>query len=164
MASFVDNKLTIKCKDNDHKEKIKKVIFKYNDNNEPVFTMAKLLPCPKEFDENPTHTRIGYHWYCAVWGTKWDARYPKSFESGNTVSILYTTAWDANKPWVWTLCEFIKEISYSLDKQEYREVSVSHFYFDEYEDFGELMTWKFIDNNYDIKKNIKVTDQIPEWF
>jgi len=164
MADYLDNKLIIKCKDSNHKEKIKKVIFKYNDNNESVFTMAKLLPCPEGFDENPTYTEIGYHWSCAVWGTKWDVRYSDIFESGNTIGITYQTAWDANIPWVWTLCEFIKEISFSLDKQEFKDVTVTHFYFDEYEDSGELMTWKFIDNSYDFEKNIKVSDQIPEWF
>jgi len=164
MASYVENKLTIKCKDKNQKEKIKKVIFKYNDKNEPVFTMAKLLPRPEGFDENPTYTEIGYHWSCAVWGTKWDAKYSKSIESGNTIGITYRTAWNPNQPWVWTLCEFIKAISFSLDKQEFDDVTVTYFCFDEYEDFGDLMTWKFIDNSYDIKKDIKVSDQIPEWF
>ena len=140
------------------------MLFKYNDINEPVFTMAKLLPCPEGFDENPTYTEIGYHWSCAVWGTKWDAYCMSISESGNTISITYRTAWDANIPWVWTLCDFIKATSFSMDKQEFKDVTVAHFYFDEYKDSGELMTWKFIDNNYNIAQNLKVTDQIPEWF
>ena len=163
MADYVINKLTIRCKDTKQKEKIKKVIFKYDEKNKPIFTMGKLLPHPEGFSENPTFTEIGSEWFCAAWGTKWDALYPKIFESENIITIIYDTAWDPNGPWVLTLIRFIHQISFSLNKQDFQEVSVTHFYFGQYDDFGNLMTWYYIDNSYDVIKDISVSSQIPSF-
>ena len=161
MADFIINKLTIRCKDIDQKEKIKQMLFMYDEKNKPIFTMAKLLPYPEGYSENPIYTEIGYYWFCAAWGTNWDARFPKVLDSGNSITIIYDTAWNPNSPWVITLCRFIHDISYSLNKQEFREVSVTHFYVEEYEDFGTLMTWTFIDGEYNLTENISVSSHIP---
>ncbi len=44
MPDYISNRLTITCKEGELKDKIRKMIFSYNENNEPILTMTKLLP------------------------------------------------------------------------------------------------------------------------
>jgi hypothetical protein len=117
------------------------MIFRTNDKNELVFSMTKLLPVPNGISYNPGYDEYGYDWCCSVWGTKWDAMYCRSFESGNSTIIYYETAWDPNIPWVETLCGYIRTISHHFGNKEPIEISVTHFYCQEYEDIGNEMKW-----------------------
>ena len=158
MADFVTNRLTITCKDSKLQEKIKKLIFNYDENNVPTFTMEILLPLPAGFSKNPTYTEYGHDWCVAVWGTKWDAYYPMISESGATIIITYETAWDPNIEWVKALCRYIKIASFSLDRSIEKGISVIHFYCDDYEDYGPEMKWSPL-NGCDIKKNVNIFNQ-----
>ncbi len=163
MADFVTNKLTIRCKDSNQKEKIKKLIFNYDEKNVPIFTMTKLLPIPEGLSDNPGYTEYGYDWCCAVWGTKWDARYPEILESGATIIIIYDTAWDPNTYWVRALCRYIRNISFSLDKNEFKDIYVTHSYFNEYEDIGSEMSWT-MDDSYIVTENVSISEKLSELF
>lgn len=155
MADFIRNTLTITCKNNEIKNKIKKMIFRTNDKNEQEFSMTKLLPVPEGISENPGYSEYGYDWCCTVWGTKWDARYGRIFESGDTIIIYYDTAWDPNIPWVDTLCRYIRCASYDYKKFERGEISVTHFYCEEYVETGTEMKWT-------LGKGVSLTENIVD--
>jgi len=141
MADYVNNRLIITCKDSEIKNKIKKMIFRNNEKNEQIFTMTKLLPVPEGLSENPGYTEYGYDWCCAVWGTKWDVIYNKITESGDSYIFNYDTAWDPNVLWVKALCRYIGLVSYPYKKNVSGEISITHFFCNEYEDFGTKMEW-----------------------
>src|SRR5664280_1661813 len=143
MADLIYNKLTIKCTDIEIRNKIKMMIFTENDKKEQIFTMKKLLPMPEGFSDTIGWNDFGYDWTHAVWGAKW-VRGSRISESGHTISIYYDTPWVPNLFWVETLCRYIDYVSnrYKCDKEVRENISVTHSYCDEYEDFGTRIEWR----------------------
>jgi len=121
--------------------------------------MAKFLPPPEGFSDNPAYTEFGYYWNCSVWGTKWDVFSTDIFESGATITIIYETAWDPNADWVMTLCRYISNMSFSLNDNENKEIYVTLFYVRDFDDYGSEIKWTPQDGHSYIE-NIYVTNQI----
>lgn len=153
------NILTITCESPEIMRKIKKLIFTYDSSDNTTFTMSKLLPMPNGLSENPSYSEIGYYWCIAMWGTKWDACYPRVFESGSTIVIDYDTAWDPNFRWVKALCNFIEVASYSIDKSTERGIKVKHFFCEKYEDYGTECNWDPL-SDWTFKENVPFSDEL----
>jgi hypothetical protein len=155
MPDYTWNKLIISSNDEQLKGKIKKVLFKYDAENNPILTMRKLLPRPEGFDENPGYNDFGYDWSIAIWGTKWDVDSHEVIESGETITIYYDTAWDPNIGWFKKLCEYI-EIQMYLSRQKSNDIiQLTIEFVNEYEDFGTRIEWS-PGKDYLVTKNIRI--------
>jgi len=141
MPDYTWNKLIITCSDDQLKEKIKKVLFKYNQENKPILTMKKLLPIPEGLDENPAYNELGYYWCYAVWGTKWDVDCHEVIESGETLTIYYDTAWNSNLCWFERFCEFVEDLTYAPFEKPKDLIHITLEYVEEYETLGTRIEW-----------------------
>jgi hypothetical protein len=127
MPNNVNNKLRVQCEDSAIMAKIKKMILKENNNHEPEYTMEILLPRSQAF---ATHEMYDLNWNRAVWGTKWDAYHCSVAESGDIITIYYTTAWSPNRSWVRVLCDYIDHLVGFDWEKENTKLSLEHRYSD----------------------------------
>lgn len=137
MPNNVSNKLKIQCEDSAIMAKIKKMILKEDINNETEFSMEILLPRSIAFADDE---RYDLNWNRAVWGTKWDIYNDSIIESGDTLTVNYSTAWNPNDGWVETLCCYLDHYI----RLNFRgiELSIEHRYSDYPGDFGGILEWK----------------------
>ena len=154
MADYIENKLIINCNDLIIKNKIKMLIFSENDKKEQIFTMEKMIPMPERFSDSVGYNEFGRDWSYALWGTKWAQSYNIT-ESGDTIIIDYQTPWVPNFFWVEALCRFIDSVSYKCDKEIRKNISVNHFYCNQYEDFGIEIDWT-LDKGYSLIENVRM--------
>jgi hypothetical protein len=122
--------------------KIKEFIFVEDENGKKQYSMEKLLPMPKGFSEHPGYSTYGYDWCCTVWGTKWDVCFPIVKESGNTLILLYETAWSPNCEWVEIFCKYINWSVYKYKKEETPSIEIEHDFWELGMGFAGKLFWR----------------------
>jgi Ferredoxin-like domain in Api92-like protein len=146
MPNHVSNKLEIHCEDNKTMNKIRMMIFDEDENNKQIFTMSKMLPLPARFSGKKEYNDFGYDWCRAIWGTKWDVYDEGIFDSGDSITIYYHTAWSPNDNWVESLCIYIQKTITHLKAEDRPSIYVKLQYHDYLGDFGGIMEWVPFDN------------------
>lgn len=139
MPNYVTNELKIQCNNLKTMEKIKHAIFIRDDNGNAEFSMQKLLPVPPESIDQAGDPEYRYYWCLTMWGTKWDVCFPKVKESGDTLILVYQTAWDTNDSWVKMLCNFINMI---VRDRENTTIQIDHDFWELGMGFGGKLIWK----------------------
>jgi hypothetical protein len=139
MANNVSNKLTIKCQDPDIMDRIKKMIFRPDKNNNQEFTMEILLPRSMVFADEK---KYDLYWNKALWGTERDVYYYSIIDSGSTITLVYATAWNPNRGWVETLCCYLDHFLRYYPKRNTTELEIEHRYSDYPGNFGGIVSWK----------------------
>ena len=141
MPNHVTNRLEIHCEDKITMGKIRMMIFDEDENKKQKYTMSKMLPLPVRFSGSKAYSDYGYDWCRAIWGCKWDVYDDSMYDSGNTITIYYQTAWSPNDRWIELLCLYIQETFIHLRKEDRPSVSVKLQYYDYMGDFGGTMEW-----------------------
>ena len=141
MPNHLRNRLEIHCEDTKTMDKIKMMIFDEDENKNQIFTMNKMLPRPTRFSDSEGYNEYGYDWSRAMWGTKWDVYECDIFESGNSITIYYHTAWSPNANWVELLCQYIQETLCLRKREEVPPISIELHYYDYPGDFGGILQW-----------------------
>ena len=142
MPNNVSNNLKIKCTHEETMDKIKAVLFDWDENGERIFTMKKLLPMHKSFTGQKGYSDYGYHWCWAIWGTKWDVYHVTIKDHGEEISLSYATAWSPNDKWGKSLCTFVSKAIGFEKLNETEEISITHDFTDYPGNFGGIMEWK----------------------
>jgi hypothetical protein len=140
MPNYCNNTLKITCSTPEIMFEIMEMIFAPDEKGEPVYTMRKLLPVPEEFSSSSGNSKIGYHWRCTNWGTKWDVIEPIHKLEEFTLILYYNTAWGPNKSWVKALCKIIYNMLY-FEKYNFPNLSVEHNYWEWGMNFGGNLSW-----------------------
>lgn len=139
MANNVSNRLVIKCQDPDIMERIKKMILRKDKNNTLEFTMEILLPRSTAFADEE-HSDLD--WNNAFWGTKWDVSDYRIIDSGNTLTLFYSTPWSGNSNWVHSLCWYFHNYLKYSSKKDTCNLEIEHHYSDYPGNFGGIAFWK----------------------
>ncbi len=141
MPNYVRNKLEIHCENETIMDKIKMIVFDEDENKNKVFTLQKMLPRPEKFSSQKGYSDYGYDWSRAFWGTKWDITDYNICESGNTITLFYSTAWSTNDNWVESLCLYIQKTLPNGVSENPIAVSIIHRFYDIVGSFGGIMEW-----------------------
>jgi len=168
MPNHVTNNLEIICEDDKTMDKIRTMIFDKDENKNVIFTMKRMLPMPPEFSGTNGYSEYGYYWANAVWGTKWDVYDCIITDSGNTITINYSTAWRPNLTWVELLCHYLDMTIVLLCPEETPFISVKLHYYDYMGDFGGTWEWKPnkkpTSNEYSVLEYARLHDKnLFEW-
>jgi|WetSurSiteA1Bulk_404760.scaffolds.fasta_scaffold94822_2 hypothetical protein len=139
MANNVGNKLTIKCQDSDIMNRIRKLILRTDKNKNQEFTMEILTPRSMAFADEEHYD---LYWNRVFWDTKRDAYDYTIIDSGNTIILLYNTAWSPNCKWIEALCSYLDEyLLYSRDKDKC-DLEIEHRYSEYAMNFGGFVLWR----------------------
>ena len=139
MANNVGNKLTIQCQDPDVMKRIKKMILRNDKNNNQEFTMEILLPRSMAYADEENYD---LYWNRAIWDTKRDVYDYKIIDSGNTIILLYDTAWSPNCKWVEALCSYLDDFLRFHQDKDKCNLEIEHRYSEYAMDFGGIVLWK----------------------
>lgn len=154
MPNYVNNTLNISCDNHEIMSKIKEMIYEKDSSGNLNYTMEKLLPIPTELKGKPGYITFGLDWCVTVWGTKWDIIEPFIKESGETLTLWYKTVWSPNTKWVALLCDYIRFITSSFNKNKFPEIIIEHNYWEWRMKFGGNLFWtpykKFKYHEYEI--------------
>jgi hypothetical protein len=142
MPNYTTNKLKIRCNNSELMVKIKKLIFLENEKGEKQYSMKKFLPMPEGFSDHPEYSKYGYDWCCTVWGTKWDVCYPKCKESGDTLILLYETAWSPNCEWVEIFSKYLNWCMRIHKNDATQILQVEHDFWELGMGFGGKLNWR----------------------
>lgn len=131
----------IKRDNTDIRNKIKKMLFIEDDNQNQVFTMQQLLTLPKELADPERYQLSEYDWSIAIWGTKYDALGCKISGNSDTISISYETADDPNMKWIEALCRYILVMSSFEVYNGNAKVLLSYYFYRLIDDAAGKLEW-----------------------